>query len=171
MRSFMRNRKEGDSKYTTYVMAAELGNGGADVRDVTWKRLPCAPSDAEVLVIECAAESDDFQPWGEWGPLPSGHLHLRELVVNVRMRGEIRQYFSMTGEPIKFSRSAYTLIRDMILTPLCSTGLLVGYVDRVTISDGKEEYVMPLTAERGGVPKHWDRYGLEWGVGGVGVAR
>jgi len=117
------------------------------------------------LFLHCGPHLDRTKP------LPSGHLHLRELVVNVRMRGEIRQYFSMSGEPIKFSRSAYTLIRDMILTPLCSTGLLVGYVDRVTISDGKEEYVMPLTAERGGVPKHWDRYGLEWGVGGVGVAR
>jgi len=67
MRSLMRNRKEGDSKYTTYVMSAELGNGGGDVRDVTWQRLPCAPSDAEVLIIECGAESDDFEPWGDGG--------------------------------------------------------------------------------------------------------
>ncbi|KAK0338254.1 hypothetical protein LTR02_005968 [Friedmanniomyces endolithicus] len=197
MQSLMRDHKEGDSKYTTYVMAAELGNGGDDVRDVTWRRLPCAPSDAEVLIIECGAESDDFEPWGDGGPrnivrsmyqtlnlflhcgprldptkpLPSGHVHLRELVVNVRMRGEIRQYFSMSGEPVKFSRSAYTLIRDMILRPLCYTGLLVGYVDRAVISDGKEESEMPLKAERGGVPEHWHRYGFEWGVGDVGVAR
>ncbi|KAK1067176.1 hypothetical protein LTR33_011410 [Friedmanniomyces endolithicus] len=197
MRSLMRNRKEGDSKYTTYVMSAELGNGGGDVRDVTWQRLPCAPSDAEVLIIECGAESDDFEPWGDGGPrnivrsmyqtlnlflhcgprldptnpLLLGHVHLRELVVNVRMRGEIRQYFSMSGEPIKFSRSAYTLIRDMILRPLCYTGLLVGYVDRAAISDGKEESVMPMRTERGGVPEHWDRYGFEWGVGEVAAAR
>ena len=67
MQSLMRDHKEGDSKYTTYVMAAELGNGGDDVRDVTWRRLPCAPSDAEVLIIECGAESDDFEPWGDGG--------------------------------------------------------------------------------------------------------
>ena len=91
--------------------------------------------------------------------------------MNVRMRGEIRQYFSMSGEPIKFSRSAYTLIRDMILRPLCYTGLLVGYVDRAAISDGKEESVMPMRTERGGVPEHWDRYGFEWGVGEVAGAR
>ncbi|TKA65424.1 hypothetical protein B0A55_09381 [Friedmanniomyces simplex] len=71
MRSFMRDHIGGDAKHITYVMAADLGNGHSDLREITWQRLPCAPSDVEVLVVECGAEADGFVCWGDGGCVSS----------------------------------------------------------------------------------------------------
>ena len=56
IQGLFRQSVDADSARTTYVMATDIGSGRGRMGAVTWRHIPCAPSDARVLVVECGCD-------------------------------------------------------------------------------------------------------------------
>nr|POE74763.1 hypothetical protein CFP56_37294 [Quercus suber] len=155
---------------------------------ITWTSIPCPPEEVRVLDVTFHAPCD-LRFWGDGGPrgivrslyqtlnlfLHCGpmlrkecplrkHICLEELVLRLDVA------HVCTGEDEDSPRCAVLGFRGLLqvydlATRLCETGLLSGYVYRMSVytEQGRKLLLASQIAEPR-VPEYWAGYGFEWGI-------
>ncbi|KAI0448770.1 hypothetical protein F5B21DRAFT_496492 [Xylaria acuta] len=178
----------GDESLRTYTMDIYGTNDGV-LRSSTWHGIPCAPSNADAVLVNIHIEYGwcywRVRTWGNGGPMPI----LRQLYQTLNLmlhNGPILSRASPLEHPLKLKnlnvhvtavsgsipdpphtddgfKPPDTGIKCRLVT-LKDVGLLQGYVDHVHISDERGHTELAIEAvDNTGVPTFWDRYGFEWG--------
>jgi hypothetical protein len=163
------------------IIAAKHRLGSASLR-----RVPCQPSHIQGLVANLDFR-DRVRFWGNgglmgivrdlyqtlnwilhYGPVFTRQsplaepLRLKTLAIRVTTGAELSEN-STVHERFRFEK--FWKISDFIRT-LRGAGFLWGYIDNISVSDelGHENHYQVEQVANARVPRHWDRYGFEWGL-------
>ena len=177
-----------DDQNSTYVMDLDVYglDDGSPQRQVTWRKLPCSPGTARMLVVNIAAHSAPT-PWAGGGPISlnralyqvlnhlchngpriitgsqlKNHMHLKQLQINLH----IGPYdLKPAGNRDSNCQMNYGHFKGA-WEKLAICGLLFGYVDNIAILTDRGERDGFVTTRRDApkVPPCWSGYGFDWGV-------
>lgn len=181
----------GNERNRTYVLDLEATRGGMSLGAATWRQLPCAPAQVQVLEASYNA-SCGLQTWGDGGPhgITSGlyqtlnHLihcgprfdskkplpekmRLKKLHVVVESRGVSEREKENMHYMMRMSTDPQTTLYSLgsIVGQIVNTGVLRGFVDHIQLSCGDKVLNWnPAEVEGEGLPEYWNRYGFDWGM-------
>lgn len=175
----------------TYVVDLQATRGGSDLGAVTWRQLPCSPS--QVRYVEAYYNTAcGIKAWGDGGPMgiTSGlyqtlnHLihcgpklekerllpktmHIEKLRLMTEDRGVPAE--EKEKQNYRFARQTDPVTALYVLGGIVgevnNTGVLRGFVDAIQLTTADEVLNWyPAKKEVGSIPTDWDRYGFEWGM-------
>jgi hypothetical protein len=145
---------------------------------VTWRQIPCPPSQARRLNVNLDLSSREVHFWGDGGPMPivrelyqtlNGILHYGPMSHRQRALAEPMSLDELNvyliTEPNSNMGRKYKYIVQFVRS-LIAKGLLYSLVQRVNItSDRGDESSWGVTHKGNAVvPSQWIPYGFEWGV-------
>ena len=147
-----------------------------DINTITWRCIPCHPSEADTIVTNATAPKEGVRFGGCGGPSQPAnslwHLLNSTLHYGPRLRAqplvrhmqvqEVTVWISEGNENSEH-RAAYGYIARM-LAALAMCGVLYQYVDRFLISNERYSEEIEVVHEGAEASQELIRYGFTWGV-------